>query len=62
MRKKLGVVVLAAAAFLGAPAVVGPQAASASTCASQVPVVCDVYIAVARAACNATAKLADCIQ
>jgi hypothetical protein len=62
MRKKLGVTLFAAAALLGAPAVLTAPPASASTCASQVPVVCDVYTGVARTLCQAVAKYADCIQ
>ena len=62
MRKKLTVTLIAAAAFLGAPVALHAPAASASTCASQVPVVCDVYNAGARVLCNALSKYADCIQ
>ncbi len=63
MRKKLIATLFAAGALLGAPVLLNNAAAAeASTCASELPVVCDVYTGVARTVCNAAAKFADCIQ
>jgi len=63
MRKKLIATLFAAGALLGAPVLLNSApAADASTCASRVPVVCDVYTGAVRVVCNAAAKYADCIQ